>query len=301
MPAARLAILVAAALGAAACGGGTQKPPAANTLAAVLDRPGQDVSLVQGTGDYAVGQVRVAFLVVDQQARVISRPRARIWVGRSLDSTPLLTTEARLESIGIPGHSEAASGGATSIFVARFRIAQPGRYTLVAQPAGAEIQGVGTLDVRKRPQAPALGDEAVPSRTPTLASAGGDAAVLTTARPPDRSLLRYSVADSLAAHVPFVLVFATPKYCTSRTCGPVVDVAEAVQKRFAGRGIRFIHVEIYEDNNPSKGQNRWVREWRLPTEPWVFLVGRDGRIKARFEGSVSAAELEAVVRASLLS
>jgi hypothetical protein len=301
VPAARLIILVAAALGAAACGGSGQKPPAANTLGAVLDRPGQDVSLVQGTGDYSVGQVRVTFLVVDHQARVISRPRARIWVGRSLDSPPVLTSEARLESIGIPGQSEAASGGATSIFVARFRLAQPGRYTLVAQPVGAEIQGVGTLDVRKRPQAPAVGDEAIPSRTPTLASAGGDTAALTTARPPDASLLRYSVADSLAAHVPFVLVFATPKYCESRTCGPVVDVAEAVQKRFAARGVRFIHVEIYEDNDPSKGQNRWVREWRLPSEPWVFLVGRDGRIKARFEGSVSVAELEAAVRATLLS
>jgi glutathione peroxidase-family protein len=33
----------------------------------------------------------------------------------------------------------------------------------------------------------------------------------------------------------------------------------------------------------------------------VFLVGRDGRIKARFEGSVSVAELEAAVRATLLS
>ena len=76
---------------------------------------------------------------------------------------------------------------------------------------------------------------------------------MTTATPPDRSLLRYSVADSLAAHVPFVLVFATPKFCTSRTCGPVVDVVEAVQKRFAGRGIRFIHVEIYQDNNPAMG------------------------------------------------
>ena len=65
-----------------------------------------------------------------------------------------------------------------------------------------------------------------------------------------------------------------------------------MQQRFAGSGVRFIHVEIYQDNNPAQGFNRWVTEWRLPSEPWVFLVGRDGRIKARFEGSVSVAELE---------
>jgi hypothetical protein len=33
------------------------------------------------------------------------------------------------------------------------------------------------------------------------------------------------------------------------------------------------------------------------SEPWVFLVGRDGRVKAKFEGSVSEAELAAAIRA----
>ena len=63
--------------------------------------------------------------------------------------------------------------------------------------------------------------------------------------------------------------------------------------------MRFIHVEIYKDNQPPE-TNRWVKEWKLPTEPWTFLVGRDGRIKARFEGSVSAAELETAVRRYLI-
>jgi hypothetical protein len=93
-----------------------------------------------------------------------------------------------------------------------------------------------------------------------------------------------------------VVVFATPKFCESRTCGPVVDVVDSVRTRFAGKGIRFIHVEIYRGNNPQNGLNRWVREWRLPSEPWTFVVGRDGRIKAKFEGSVSSGELTAAVR-----
>jgi hypothetical protein len=288
----------------AGCGGGhTPGPstPANGTLRAILAPPGQDVALAQGTSDYAVGQVRVTFLVINSQAKPVSRPQAQVWVGRSLDSRPLLTTEAKLEPIGVPGRSEAASGGVTQIYVARFRIVRAGTYTLIAQPQGAKIQGVATIKVAKHPQAPAVGEKAIPSRTPTLASTHGDLAALTTASPPDRSLLRYSVADSLRAHVPFVLVFATPKFCTSRTCGPVVDVAETVQKRFAGTRIRFIHVEIYKDNNPSLGFNRWVGEWRLPTEPWVFLVGKDGRIKARFEGSVSVAELTAAVRTYLIA
>ncbi len=280
----------------AACGGSGTKAVEAGTLAAFLDRPGPDVAVVQGTSDYAVGELRVTFLVVDRQARLIAKPRARVLVAAALAAKPLVTTTARLEPIGIPGHSEAATGGARSIYVAHFRLAKPGKYTFVAQPEGAAIQAVGNLQVARHPTAPAVGDRAIPSRTPTLASTHGDLAALTTAHPPDRSLLRYSIADSVAAHVPFVVVFATPKFCTSRTCGPVVDVVEAVRRRFAGRGIRFIHVEIYTDNNPALGENGWVLEWRLPSEPWVFVVGRDGRIKARFEASVSEAELAAAVR-----
>jgi hypothetical protein len=282
----------------AGCGGsGTSKPQVdPGTLGAFLDHAGPDVAAVQGTADYAVGEVRVTFLVVDRQARLISKPQARVLVGTKLDAKPLLAATAHLEPIGIPGRSEAATGGARSIYVVRFRLDRPGTYTFVAQPVGAAIQAVGNLKVARHPTAPGVGDRAIPSRTPTLASTHGDVAALTTATPPDRSLLRYSVADSLAEHIPFVLVFATPKFCTSRTCGPVVDVVKAVQRRSAGRGVRFIHVEIYTDNNPAQGQNRWVREWRLPTEPWVFVVGRDGRIKARFEASVSEAELIAAVR-----
>ena len=96
-----------------------------------------------------------------------------------------------------------------------------------------------------------------------------------------------------------MVVFATPKFCTSRTCGPVVDVVRVVARRFRARGIRFIHVEIYKDNDPSLGRNQWVKEWRLPTEPWVFLVGADGRIKAKFEGAVSVAELSAALGSRL--
>ena len=61
-----------------------------------------------------------------------------------------------------------------------------------------------------------------------------------------------------------------------------------------------MHVEVYRHNDPQQGYNRWMRQWGLLSEPWVFLVGADGRVKAKFEGSVSAAELAAAVRSKLL-
>ena len=158
---------------------------------------------------------------------------------------------------------------------------------------GRKIQAVGNVVVKDATAAPDVGAPAIPSETPTLANA--TLAQLTTATKPDRALYRSSVAAALAAKSPFVVVFATPKYCTSRTCGPVVDVVSTVRRRHASEGIRFIHVEVYEDNDPTKGENRWVKEWKLPSEPWVFVVGADGKIADRFEGTVSVRELDEAV------
>jgi hypothetical protein len=243
--------------------------------------------------------VRVSFLLLNQQGAEVDRPSVKVAVAASDKARPFTTAPAQLEPIGVAG-SESAVGDVSHLYVAHFSVPRAGIYTLTATSAGAKpVRAAWHIQVRKTPFAPAVGSKAIASDTPTIASAHGNLAALTTRTPPDTALLRYSVAGSLAAHKPFLLVFATPKFCTSRTCGPVVDVVLAVQKQLERTGVRFIHVEIYKDNNPGKGDNQWVRQWHLPTEPWIFLVGRDGRIEGRFEGSVSVAELAAAVRRDL--
>jgi hypothetical protein len=291
-----IAVLLATAALSAACGGSTASGD--GSLEAILKRPGPMVGITAGASQFVPGKVRYPFLVIRNDARPVYRRTATVWVAKSRTGEPFLQTTARLEPIGVPGRSAPAFGGVTKIFVAHLPIPKPGRYWLAAQPRGASIQGLGVIDVAERVSSVAVGAKAPRSQTPTLASA--PAAQLTTSRPPDLPLLRNSVAGSLAAHRPFAVTFATPKYCTSRVCGPVVDVMEAVRRRFESRGVRFIHVEVFTENNPARGYNRWMREWGLASEPWVFLVGADGRVKAKFEGSVSAAELAAAVRSKLL-
>jgi hypothetical protein len=261
-----------------------------------MKRPGEDVTVVAGDSDFAPGDVRFSFLVIRHDAQPVDRARARVWLARSRSERPFERASARLEEIGPPGAGESAFGGVRRIYVARLRVPRAGRYWVVAEPVGAKIQALGTLDVKRRADSVAVGAKAPASATPTLASVQGAVGKLTTRVPPDRALLRYSIAASLSAHAPFVVTFATPRYCTSRTCGPVVDVVEYVRRRFEARGVRFIHVEVFTRNRPALGYNRWMRQWGLRSEPWTFVVGRDGRIKAKFEGSVSVRELEAAVR-----
>lgn len=296
-------VLVSAAI-AAGCGSsdgadGNGTGTRAGTLEALWRQPGEDVGLINGTADFAPGEIRLSFLVVDREGRAIARPRARVWVAGGLRARPFEETQAALEDIGVPGSSSPAAGDVTKLYVARFRLERPGTYWVLAEPVGGRpIQALGNVVVRKRSESPPLGSRAPRSKTPTLRTEP-DVSRLTTSDPPDTELLRYSVAESLDAGVPFVVAFATPQFCASRTCGPVVDVVDRVRREVAGEQMRFIHVEVYRDNDPAKGVNRWMREWGLPSEPWVFMVGRDGRIEAKFEGSVSLRELRAAVRRQL--
>jgi hypothetical protein len=284
------------------CGGSdgstSTDPGPGATLEELWRMPGDDVAVVPGTASHEPGDVRVSFLIVDAEGAVVALPTARVWVANSLESPPFLEDQAKLERIGLPGGDEA---DATHIFVATLPLTRPGKYWLLAEPEGGaeKVQALGNVVVVAEDDAPDVGDAAIASDTPTLSSSGGDISSLTTRTPPDESLLRHSVAESLEAKVPFVVTFATPKFCSSRTCGPVVDVVEEVSRRFEGENVRFIHVEVFEDNDPAKGFNRWMREWNLPTEPWTFLVGADGKIAARFEGTVSVLELEESVREEL--
>lgn len=285
------------------CGGSSDDstsvagPGGGRTLEELWRAPGDDVAIVAGTANHEPGEVRVSFLVVDAESRPVVIPTARVWVARGLEREPFLETTAKLERIGVPGGAEA---DATHIYVAHIGLPDPGTYWLLAEPEGGrEVQALGNVIVAESDPVPSVGDAVPESKTPTLASVGGDASAITTRTPPDESLLRYSVADSLRAGVPFVVTFSTPKFCQSRTCGPVVDVVEEVARRFEDTDVRFIHVEVFEDNDPAKGYNRWMREWGLETEPWTFLVGRDGRVVQRYEGVVSVLELEEAVNTVL--
>ena len=301
-PAAALTVL--SCLLAAGCGGSSSAttsvadPGGGNTLEELWRAPGDDVAVIAGTENHEPGDVRVSFLVVDAEGQAVTLPTARVWVANSLDAEPFLESSAKLERIGVPGGDVA---DASHIYVAHLQLPRPGKYWLLAEPEGGSkhVQALGNVVVVKEDSVPDVGDPAVASETPTIASTGGDFAKLTTRTPPDESLLKYSIADSIRAKKPFVVTFATPKFCASRTCGPAVDVVEEVAHRFEDTDVRFIHVEVYEGNDPANDLNRWMQEWGLTTEPWTFLVDRSGRIVERYEGVVSVNELEQAVHDKL--
>jgi hypothetical protein len=140
---------------------------------------------------------------------------------------------------------------------------------------------------------PRVGEKAPKIHTPTPADTGGDLSKITTRIPPDTQN-RVDYADVLGKE-PIFLLFATPQFCQSRVCGPVVDVAEQVKEQYGDKAA-FIHMEIYNDNDPSKDVRPQVKAFHLPSEPWLFAIDRQGIIRAEIEGAFGVDELTRVVK-----
>ncbi len=105
------------------------------------------------------------------------------------------------------------------------------------------------------------------------------------------------IADLLEAGRPFVVIVATPAYCESKFCGPIIDESRHLVPKFPKVG--FVHLEVWRDFE-KREVSRHAAEWILPNgaegrEPWVFVVGNDGKIVARFDNVVSMSELETVL------
>jgi len=131
-------------------------------------------------------------------------------------------------------------------------------------------------------QVPRPGDRAPLIHTPTAQDVGGELSKVTTRVPPDDQN-KVDYAEALGKE-PIVLLFATPEFCQSRVCGPAVDVAEQAQAEYGDKAA-FIHMEIYEDNDPSKGVRPQVRKFHLPTEPFLFTIDRGGVVADAVEGA----------------
>ena len=119
-----------------------------------------------------------------------------------------------------------------------------------------------------------------------------DLAQIDTSAKPSAEMHTSTIADAIAAKKPVLVLFAAPGYCTSQLCGPEYEIMRKLYGTYRDR-VEFIHVEAYK--NPTAAQRDLVdaaKEWGLQSEPWFFVVGKDGKVSMKFEGPTSSQELE---------
>lgn len=136
---------------------------------------------------------------------------------------------------------------------------------------------------------PGVGDDALRTKNPTLRDVNGDRTKISSALDDDSILHRISIADAVTNGKPTVILFATPRFCTTRTCGPSHQVVLSLAQNYADK-VNFIHVEVYKNFDTFEVADA-MREWNLETEPWLFFVDKNGKIVAKFEGGITAQEI----------
>lgn len=113
---------------------------------------------------------------------------------------------------------------------------------------------------------------------------------------PDPELHQQTVAAAIASGRPTLVVVSTPVFCVSKFCGPITDAVQGLAKEFGDR-MGFVHLEVWRDFE-AKTVNKAAAEWITAGdahEPWVFLIGGDGKVLRRWDNVASEPDMRAAV------
>lgn len=249
---------------------------------------------------FEVGDNRYPFGIFDVGGAQVDDAEVALYFAKSPQSIVQGPLPAKVESLETkPAYRAKGSQGpdeATTFYLVddvKFDRSGPWlAMAVIKTKDGFEATRLPSPTVGQFPNVAAVGDKAPAISTPTADSVGGDLSKIDTRQPPDD--MHETDFKDVVGKKPVALQFATPALCQTRVCGPVVDVAQQV-KAESGEGVAFIHQEIYNDNDPNKGLRPQLGPFGLQTEPWMFLIGKDGKIKQRIEGPFSVEELTADV------
>jgi hypothetical protein len=301
------AVLAAGVLTACAPAGEGASNRALNVFPAsfdlAVDRPARFLVGLSTVGNRFVsgGSVRLRFFF-------LGRERA--------EGDPKLVAESIASFLPIPGEEDepAPSGprtvggdAARGVYrVEKVTFERAGFWEVEAAAnlgGGGVLRGRGAFEVLPEPRVPYPGQAAPRTENLTISSKGAppeavDSRAVTEGRIPDPELHATTIADAIRRGRPVLAVFATPVYCVSKFCGPVTDVVAELAAEYGDRA-EFVHVEIWRDFQNqvvNEAAAAWILRDGSLQEPWVFLIGGDGRVLARWDNVATRDEMEPLLR-----
>ena len=299
----RAVSLTAVVLVLAACTSNTNANPPPGATASPVGSARLDVLPTIVSTELGVGPNRILVSVLDPTGtKPAGSPDRKVSVAFRGPSGETIATQ--------PSTFIWAIQGAVGVYVLHATFPTAGAWTAdftTSAPGSPEATIPFGFDVKARTDVLAPGDPAPSVVTPTIASVGGDVTKVSTDTNPVARFYETSEADALAAKKPFVLIFATPKFCRSSVCGPTLEKLKPVAA--AHPEMTFINVEPYLLKD-DQGQLQPVLDaggnlqavpatvaYKLSSEPFVFVVGGDGKISSSFELVFSPEEIDAAIKA----
>jgi hypothetical protein len=281
-------LLLAPALAACGPGAGPGAPSGAQGRAA--DPPGtMRVQPVVPSTDLSVGRNRFSLGVL-QIARGTTTPvpvpdaRLALKFYYPIEPQPVARGEAAPDFRFVDDKQK-------GLYVAQVQFDQPGDW-------GVEVSGTAgdqtltttrvRFTVKPKSDTPAIGAPAPRSHNLTRFDVDDIRKIDSGATPNDMHDL--SIAAAIEQGKPLVVIFSSPGFCVTQTCAPQLGEIQRLKAKF-GQQANFVHVEIFKDPM-SRTPYEAVTEWGLPSEPWTFMVDRQGNVAEKFEGPAPYTELE---------
>jgi len=321
-----LAPILLSSLVLAACGGSKSKQGASTDTTApgggayvaqvasyelVAGQDNRFLTGLAGSGDGTVvsyGQIDLQFFYLGTRDKPIDPPAKRM----TTTATFLPVPGQHLDLATAGPKAGNPSDGVGLYEAAAVQFDAPGFWgvTLSARLTSGKTASANVpFEVVAEPHLPFPG-QAAPRTDNSVAGAEGvdpksiDSRAAGGAAIPDAVLHSSSIADAIAGGRPVMVVISTPVYCMSRFCGPITDSVQALAEKYGDR-MAFVHLEVWKDFD-KKLVSEYAAEWIRPKgglgdiqEPWVYVVGKDGLVKARFDNVASDATLEAAVKAQI--
>jgi hypothetical protein len=295
--------LLAAACGSSGSAGanGTSSPGASG-------QPSTSFALQVASSDlYAGAPQRVqvgVFGSTDQGVQLLTGGSVSLSLVSADGGDPITGTAAYVPAPGTPDAKTASltapsdARGVYQLDNVTFPSAGQWQAQLSFTPSGQQVDLTDAFTVADTPALPAPGQKAMATDNLTMASKGVspqaiDSRAQDGAPVPDAELHQTTIADAIAAGRPALVLFATPVYCQSQFCGPSTDALEQLAKT-GPKNADYIHVEIWHDyqkNEVNKAAADWLLRNGDLTEPWLYLIGPDGKIVDRWSPLFDPAEV----------
>ena len=253
------------------------------------------INLELATPDLGVGTQRFGVVLSDQNG-LIKFPVVNLEAnyypsGYESESAPSVSTSALARFYLFPF-------GTRGIHTTDIEFDRAGKWEVsvnIPQPDGSKSNVRVRFTVAEKAQSVTVGQPAPKSESRTLKSTG-NIAHLTTGSQRDPGLYEHSIAESIQRERPFMVVFASPAFCTNAVCGPQVEIASELRETY-GEQFDFIHVDLYTNPHEIQGDlskaqlTPLLDEWGLVSQEWTFIVGSDGVVTHRFENFAPKPEL----------
>jgi hypothetical protein len=311
-----LAISITMLIVAAGCTGSDTISTGGTPAAVATPSEAPTLNVIMAGSEILVGDKRLSFGLLDFNGDLVEKAdvEAQIYkLHQNGSLIPVNTATATFQEIhGIERGHEHADGSnhvhqeVRGVYIIQgVPFTEAGIWEAHLSVSGSTLSGAEsaklTFQVKEQSVTFAAGDTPPASLNPTAR----DVATLeeiTTHDPIVPGFYELTVAEALEGSKPFVVIFSTPAFCVTNMCGPVVDVAAHVYEDYKDR-VEFIHIEPW-DLPTIRNEGKLVptgitREWRLPTEPWTFVIGKDNLITARWESLVTPEELSAALEEAL--